>query len=213
MRFGLGSFVGAFGVCVLMAGSAVWAQERRAEVPPATACNNENASCREDCTMDFGASIRTRAKLGKCLQKCTAKHRTCTERWAEIHRNNLDPANFETEPKKAPPVEDRTRFTEQDPSPAPPEDEPLQVPADVTPPESEPALQPAEGRTRVSEEKPAATTASTDEEEAQPRHEPEPAPSPAPAPSSEVKPVRKTHSDLPPEPEGPDISDWDPDGD
>ena len=49
----------------------------------------------------------------------------------------------------------------------------------------------------------------TDEEEAPPRHEPEPAPSPAP----EVKPARKTHSDLPPEPEGPDISDWDPDGD
>ena len=211
MRFGLGSFVGAFGVCVLMAGSAAWAQQRRADIPPATACNNENASCREDCTMDFGASIRTRAKLGKCLQKCTAKHRTCTERWAEIHRNNLDPANFETEPKKSPPVEDRTRFTEQDPAPAPPADEPVQVPGEVTPPE--PALEPAEGRTRVSEvapeEKPAATTASTDEEEAPPRHEPEPAPSPAP----EVKPARKTHSDLPPEPEGPDISDWDPDGD
>ncbi|MBX5481574.1 MAG: hypothetical protein IRZ16_07000, partial [Myxococcaceae bacterium] len=79
---------------VLIAGAAL-AQSRRA-VPPASACNSENESCREDCTMEFGASIRLREKLGLCLDKCERTHARCTERWTELHQAGLDPGEVDT---------------------------------------------------------------------------------------------------------------------
>lgn len=89
-------------------------QERR-RVPQAVACNSENETCRENCTIEFGSSIRARKKLGVCLNKCRTRHSRCTEQWTELHRNNLDPSN--APPPVPEPAPQRTRYAEETPTP------------------------------------------------------------------------------------------------
>jgi hypothetical protein len=42
-------------------------------------CDDSARTCKEGCTLDFGASAQTREKLGSCLLKCQAKHERCAE--------------------------------------------------------------------------------------------------------------------------------------
>jgi hypothetical protein len=59
----------------LLAGPAV-AQETGAPV----GCKEDNADCKENCTVEYGSSSRTYARLGTCLQKCKQTYDKCTER-------------------------------------------------------------------------------------------------------------------------------------
>ncbi len=201
-----------------------------------TACNEENASCREDCTMDFGTSQRTQSQLLKCIDACRTTHQRCTERWNELREANIDPdpprqgaqqvgdtfiseetpvpgANLEGEPARttAPRSDEtgRTRYaTDEDARPESTRDEP-----------SEPAMRVEhenynEGISLPPDEPGSGTPSPAPREQTErPRNErkSERAAKASSSNSSSDKKPRKSHPDLPPEPEN-DISDWDPDG-
>lgn len=43
-------------------------------------CKYDEADCRDGCTIDYGGSSRTYAKLGACLKKCQRAYDRCIER-------------------------------------------------------------------------------------------------------------------------------------
>ena len=59
----------------LLAGP-VFAQETGAPI----GCKEDNADCKENCTVEYGSSSRTYAQLGSCLQKCKQTYDKCAER-------------------------------------------------------------------------------------------------------------------------------------
>jgi len=67
-------------VGLLWIAGAAWAAAPDLTSPPAV-CDDAYAGCREDCTIQFGTSVQTRNKMGKCLRKCTATHDTCLEKY------------------------------------------------------------------------------------------------------------------------------------
>jgi hypothetical protein len=40
-------------------------------------CDDERASCRDGCSMDYGTSITTRDKIGTCLDQCDERRDVC----------------------------------------------------------------------------------------------------------------------------------------
>ena len=40
-------------------------------------CDDDEASCRETCTLEFGTSLETRGRLAACLASCASHRRTC----------------------------------------------------------------------------------------------------------------------------------------
>lgn len=70
----------------LLAGSAA-AQDPA----PLSSCKEDQADCREECTIEYGGSTRTYDKLGACLQKCKQKYDKCRENQFRIQeKNELD---------------------------------------------------------------------------------------------------------------------------
>ena len=234
-RFHVGFLAG----CLALAGAA--AAQGRTAIPEAVACNNDNDTCRENCTIEFGSSLRTRAKLGVCLETCRDKHDRCTEQWTELHRNNLDvppeaTAEAAAPSDPAPAVEGRTRYTEDETAAA----EPAGVQeGDVVAGSasayndgiSMPSDEQLQGRTKKGSKRGKTKTKAQLKEEPPPpprppeveevkAEEPPPAPAPkkkaeepAPAPEKTAeKPKKSSTPDVPPEPKH-DISEWDPDGD
>lgn len=181
----------ALGALILFLSVGAWAQEAR-KIPKAVACNNDDETCRESCTIEFGSSFRTRARLGKCLEACRARHHRCTEQWTELHRNNLDPEN-ETKPAEAVTADVAVEEVQE---PPPPEDE---APAEEAPPYNE-------GITIPSDEQLAGPAAAPREEK--PAKKPgtkrveAPKPKPPPPPEKKQDKAEKEY----------DISEWDPDG-
>lgn len=95
----------ALGALILFVSFGAVAQEAAAgarKVPKAVACNNDDETCRENCTIEFGSSFRTRAKLGTCMETCRTRHQRCTEQWTELHRTDVGPPAEERTPKPAP---------------------------------------------------------------------------------------------------------------
>ncbi len=45
-----------------------------------SSCKDDQADCKDECTVEFGGSSRTYEKLGACLQKCKQKYDKCQER-------------------------------------------------------------------------------------------------------------------------------------
>lgn len=68
-------------------------------IPEPVPCHRDDETCRENCTIEFGASFRQREKLGRCLQTCERRQDTCTRRWRELHLNAAKPP---PEPKASP---------------------------------------------------------------------------------------------------------------
>jgi hypothetical protein len=71
-----------------------------AQAPPAQAadlhspvqvCKDEMATCKEECTIDFGSSVRSRNHFYKCMQKCDRSNDTCLERYLKAHKAGLNP--------------------------------------------------------------------------------------------------------------------------
>lgn len=59
------------------------------ETTPARLCADAFASCREDCTIEFGTSIKLRPKLAQCLGRCEKKNDGCLEEQLDLHRANV----------------------------------------------------------------------------------------------------------------------------
>ncbi len=77
-------------LCVSVLGSAMaWGQNR--PIAP-TDCDDNYSECKEDCAIRFGGttSLKSRAKLNPCLNKCDSTERDCRETFFETKRNNLD---------------------------------------------------------------------------------------------------------------------------
>lgn len=219
---------------VLFAGQSL-AQGRSAR-PEASACNGVNESCRDDCTMDYGASIRTRKKLGQCLEKCRTAHSDCTERWYELNRANLDPSTFDP-PREArrpdpEPVRETAPASEpdaySDPAPSAASEDMDSLPESTrtrygepeaaAAPEAKPEPPPSrvvetdynEGITIPSDEMLSGPGGGDEEDASAPADRKKQAreeTKPRVEPQKESKPGR--HPELPPEPKD-DISDWDP---
>ncbi len=63
-------------------------------------CNDAHSECKDDCTLEFGGSIRTEAqkRFTRCVKKCAKKLTTCTERELETTRNGLDNGALDSSP-------------------------------------------------------------------------------------------------------------------
>jgi hypothetical protein len=63
-------------------------------------CNDSHSECKDDCTLEFGGSIRTEAqkRFTKCVKKCAKKLTTCTERELETTRNGLENGALDSSP-------------------------------------------------------------------------------------------------------------------
>ena len=115
----------------VLASALAWAQR------PASPddCDDAFAECKEDCTINFGGTTndKARAKVNKCLNKCSSTELECRERFFETKRNALDEGALKDSPgsrqvdedgmpnktaaKKRDRDEGRTKVSE---SPAPP---------------------------------------------------------------------------------------------
>jgi hypothetical protein len=58
---------------------------------PVQVCKDEMATCKEECTIDFGSSVRSRNHFYKCMQKCDRSNDTCLERYLKAHKAGLNP--------------------------------------------------------------------------------------------------------------------------
>lgn len=217
-------FVFAVGVMLVCAGAA---HAQRRGVPVATACNTDDAECREDCTMEFGASIKLREQLGRCMEQCRTRRSDCTERWTELHQAGLDTSGFETERTKTNPP---GRSTYEEPREELPSrtDGSAEPPARADDSSSEDEAAVRSTRTRVSDapapapqkqqapdrasasEPELESTPTIEEQEAAERAEtrPEEAPAVKAAPA-EKKKASSSAPPAPPEPKRRDISEWD----
>ncbi len=177
-------------------------------IPEPTACNADDESCREGCTLEFGTSIRTRDELATCLVDCKSKHDVCTDRWTDVHRHELNPGSLD-EPASGEAASARPVVAVE-----PVAVEPAAAPevAPVEPPVEAPALEPVEGiilptdkqlRGGAASKKQKPQSGETRAAEARTR-----APEKTPARAAEKTPARP---EIPPEPEE-DLSEWDPDG-
>jgi hypothetical protein len=196
----------------------------------AVACNDEHGSCREDCTLEFGSSSRTRAQLGRCLEACSATHQRCASRWHELQGAQLEPV---PEPSPAPSPARAVSAAAQTPPPAPQtEDAPARARQSAAPSANRTRYAPSDPEEQAAPPPSPASAYRVDTEDynegillpadaqlAQPapvapppsqarqsRDEPAAKTAPAPAP---VAPKRKPRSGELVEPEH-DISDWDP---
>ncbi|HZH02245.1 MAG TPA: hypothetical protein VEY30_00590 [Myxococcaceae bacterium] len=62
---------------VLLAGMAAWPGSARAD------CVDALASCREDCTLEFGMDVAQRNSLELCLRRCEDRKRLCRKQVRE----------------------------------------------------------------------------------------------------------------------------------
>jgi len=92
-------------------------------IPVATACNTENEVCREGCTLEFGTTQRTRVELARCMEACGTTHARCTERWKDVHENDLEQGALDDR-------SERTVLPEPERPTPPPVDDEIKMPTD-----------------------------------------------------------------------------------
>jgi hypothetical protein len=63
-------------------------------------CKEDQADCKDECTVEYGGSTRTYDKLGACLQKCKQKYDKCRENQfkAAQERDKLNSTGTEETP-------------------------------------------------------------------------------------------------------------------
>ena len=77
----------------------------------ADTCDETFSECREDCTLEFGGSVRDSMKAQhiECMKKCTKKLNLCAERRRETKASKLDDdALFQPVPAKKKPKETKS---------------------------------------------------------------------------------------------------------
>ncbi|WP_257448776.1 hypothetical protein [Archangium lipolyticum] len=189
--------------------------------PIPAGCREDYRTCREDCTIDYGASTKKYRQLTQCLVGCDKEQKECSSQHYSLQDAQIDPM-----PARQPDPAMREAEPYEDP------DKSSTVPASSTQtsgdavrrgvyraseeestepilpaPKAEPVAAP-EPKAEPSPTAPAKTasepaTSGSEEVPIFDKDEPEPAPKPA-------EPVRPT---PPPPPKKKDISEWDPNGD
>jgi hypothetical protein len=83
------------------------------------------ASCKEECTIDFGSSVRSRNHFYKCMHKCDRSNDTCLERYLKAHKAGLNPGALDKDSHDRDDVRkaDESGTPKGTKSPAPHEDE------------------------------------------------------------------------------------------
>lgn len=201
-------------------------------------CREDYATCREDCTVDYGGSTSKYRQLTQCMDRCTHEQSECTTRHYSLRDADLDslPKREKDPAMREPSHDDDLRYS------------------DTAKPASSTAKPPdgvRRGVYRATEGEPAEQTepavmkepAETKQKELEPEPEPEPAPAPKQAPAAKSKraPASSKDDDIrifedpdpepapapkavapkpsepirpkpPEEPKKKDISDWDPNG-
>lgn len=188
-------------------------------------CREDYATCREDCTIDYGGSTAKYHQLTQCMDRCSHEQSDCTTRHYSLRDANLDSL-----PQREPASHDddlRDSDTRPASSSAKPqdgvrrgvyrasEDEPaartepavMEEPAKMKEPEPAPESEPEP----APKPSPAAhsTRASAKDEDIRIFDDPDPEPAPEPK-ATAPKPSAPLHPKPPPEPKKKDISDWDP---
>ncbi|MFL5352184.1 hypothetical protein [Archangium sp.] len=199
-------------------------------------CREDFATCREDCTIDYGGSTSKYRLLTQCMERCSHEQSECTTRHYSLRDANLDSMpQRERDPAMREPSHDDDLRDSDNVKPAsstakPPdgvrrgvyrasEGEPaaqtesaeMKEPVKMKDPEPEPEPEPAPAPkpSPAAQSKRAPAAAKDDEIRIFDDPEPEPAPAPkaaAPKPSEPLRPK------PPAEPKKKDISDWDPNG-
>jgi hypothetical protein len=193
-------------------------------------CREDFATCREDCTIDYGGSTAKYHLLTQCMERCSNEQSECTTRHYSLRDANLDsmPQREKDPAMREPSHDDDLRESDTAKpasSTAKPQDgvrrgvyratvdepaaqtEPavMKEPVKMKDPEPEPGPKPAP----AAHSKRAPAKAKDDEIRVFDDPDPEPAPAPkaaAPKPSEPLRPKPPT------EPKKKDISDWDPNG-
>ncbi len=189
-------------------------------------CREDQRTCREDCTIEYGGSTTKYRQLIECTMRCDKEQKECSNEYYlrqeanfEMAPRTADPALREpdtipasgTEPARDSVRQGVYRASEAEPPTPTESSEPVEAPAAVEPPA--PAKKPEPIAAPAPKSQPAAPAkpASKDSEDIPIFDDPEPEPAPAPKPAP--KPVEPTRPQPPPEPKKKDISDWDPNGD
>jgi hypothetical protein len=196
-------------------------------------CREDYATCREDCTIDYGGSTAKYRLLTQCMERCSNEQSECTTRHYSLRDADLDSMPQRTrDPATREPASHDDDLRDSDTRPASstakPQDgvrrgvyrasegeepaaqtEPaaMKEPAKMKDPEPEPDPAPAPKPSPAAHSKRAPTPSKDEDIRIFDDPEPEPAPAPkaaAPKPSEPLRPK------PPAEPKKKDISDWDP---
>lgn len=197
-------------------------------------CREDFATCREDCTIDYGGGTAKYRLLTQCMERCSHEQSECTTRHYSLRDANLDSMpQRERDPAMREPSHDDDlrdsdkvkpasstakpsdgvrrgvyRASEGEPA-AETEPAVMKEPVKMTDPEPEPEPAPAPKPSPAAQSKRAPAAAKDDDIRIFDDPDPEPAPAPkaaAPKPSEPLRPK------PPAEPKKKDISDWDPNG-
>lgn len=87
---------------LLLAGPAAAAPEGG---PAAAACDDQHRACQSGCALDWGASVRTRDRLGRCLAQCERVSAQCLDRaFGRARGEDVKPVEQprHVQPRKAP---------------------------------------------------------------------------------------------------------------
>jgi hypothetical protein len=115
----------------LLCGAAAWGQEDEDQgpIPADVICREQRATCREDCTLDFGTQESTRNKVPQCLANCDQGEIVCLARHVAKRHAGKAPARdrytpveeTEASPDEVdlPPVRRRTSTRAAELKPAP----------------------------------------------------------------------------------------------
>lgn len=88
--------------------------------PADAACREEHARCRDDCSLDYGASITHRPRLAACLQKCDRAEEVCREKGLRASKKQEAPSRPRSEPSLGTSRDEPQRASTPAPSPPAP---------------------------------------------------------------------------------------------
>lgn len=95
---------------LLLAGPAAAAPEGG---PAAAACDDQHGACRSGCALDWGASVRTRDRLGRCLAQCERVSTQCLDR--ALGRARGEKVKPVEQPRNVQPRKAPSRYAEREP--------------------------------------------------------------------------------------------------
>jgi len=93
----------ALAAITLAAATAAFAADDEA-LPPDVACREDKATCKEDCSLDYGMSEATRGKVPKCLADCEQAEVICLAR--HVAKRRAGQAKVDRERYAAPAAEE-----------------------------------------------------------------------------------------------------------
>ena len=171
----------SFCLLVISLACGAWAGDGSAQLE---ACNEQLEDCKENCTIDYGTSVKLRAKLTKFVKKCSKKHTNCRATPLDLQQAGIDVPDEKPKKKDAEVVQ----------QPAPVERE------ETRPEESPPVVEKVEKAEKVEKI-----------EKAEPKEEEKPAPIAVKKVEKKAEPVAEKPAEKPVEKpkKKKDLDEWD----